>query len=187
MDSGCVPNRIFAAHRSNQIADLFWNLRPSDLPVPNFPGPVPTEPLTMPADDGFGLDYEQCRTPGRPQPGQQTHRHRSIVLSASRFGFSVRRSTVNWWRKAMFSACNAAWPRRPVRMELSVINRRSSTAEGAYQRLDANPTIQMAIRFSGRTISVDDSYLEKAMFWQNSNRSRPYLARSSGPLLFPRQ
>ena len=37
----------------------------------------------------------------------QTERHRSPGLSAGRFLW-VRSSTVNGWRKAMFSACNAA-------------------------------------------------------------------------------
>src|SRR5262245_43118888 len=56
----------------------------------------------------------------------------------------------------MFSACNAAWPRRPVKSELSIINIRSSTAEAAYQRLAANQTIQMQMRFSGSTVVVPD-------------------------------
>ena len=32
VDSGCAPNRVLAAHGSNQIADLFGNLRPSAFP-----------------------------------------------------------------------------------------------------------------------------------------------------------
>src|SRR5262249_33441867 len=55
------------------------------------------------------------------------------------------------WRNAMFSACNAAWPRRPERRELNVIKIRSSMPPAAYQRLDANPTIHMQMRFLGRT------------------------------------
>src|SRR5262249_43165834 len=51
----------------------------------------------------------------------------------------------------MFSACNAAWPRRPARKELSVIKIRSSLPPAAYQRLDANPTIHMQMRFLGST------------------------------------
>jgi hypothetical protein len=49
----------------------------------------------------------------------------------------------------MFSACNAAWPRRPERRELSVIKIRSSMPLAAYQRLDANPTIHTQMRFLG--------------------------------------
>ena len=69
VDPGCAPNRVLAAHGSNQIADLFRNSRPSGLSVPNLPSPIPTKSLTMPADDGFRLDHEQCGTPGRPQTG----------------------------------------------------------------------------------------------------------------------
>src|SRR5215831_18487561 len=53
----------------------------------------------------------------------------------------------------MFSACNAAWPRRPERRELSVIKIRSSMPPAAYQRLDANPTSHMQMRFLGSTVS----------------------------------
>src|SRR5215813_6084027 len=52
----------------------------------------------------------------------------------------------------MFSACNAAWPRRTERRELSVIKIRSSMPLAAYQRVDANPTIHMQMRFLGSTI-----------------------------------
>src|SRR5215831_14587764 len=51
VDPGCAPNRVLAAHGSNQIADWFRNLRPSGLSVPNLPSPVPTKSLTMPADE----------------------------------------------------------------------------------------------------------------------------------------
>jgi hypothetical protein len=46
---------------------------------------------------------------------------------------------------------HAAWPRRPERRELSVIKIRSSMPPAAYQRLDANPTIHMQMRFLGST------------------------------------
>src|SRR5262249_49191678 len=51
----------------------------------------------------------------------------------------------------MFSACNVAWPRRPERRELSAIKISSSMPPAAYQRLDANPTIHMQMRFLGST------------------------------------
>src|SRR5262249_52306817 len=70
VDPRCAPGRILAAHRSNQIACFFWNLRTSSLPVTNFPGPIPTESLTMPGDDCFRLQHEQCGTPGGPHYGQ---------------------------------------------------------------------------------------------------------------------
>jgi hypothetical protein len=56
VDPGCAPDRVLAAHGSNQIADLFRNWRPSGLSVPNLPSPIPTKSLMMPADDGFRHD-----------------------------------------------------------------------------------------------------------------------------------
>ena len=56
VDPGCAPDRVLAAHDSNQIADLFGNLRPSGLSVQNLESPIPTKSLTMPADDGFRHD-----------------------------------------------------------------------------------------------------------------------------------
>src|SRR5262249_48449195 len=56
VDPGCAPDRVLAAHGSNQIADWFRNLWPSGLSVPNLPSPVPTKSLTMLADDGFRHD-----------------------------------------------------------------------------------------------------------------------------------
>jgi hypothetical protein len=114
----------------------------------------------------------------------QTQRHRSTDFRASRLVFGFRWSTVNWWRKAMFSACNAAWPRRPVRREMSVINIRSSTAEAAYPRFDANPTIHVPMRFSGRTIAKqrDFSFLDttrrQLLPEHEFARNRPYIKAS---------
>jgi hypothetical protein len=62
----------------------------------------------------------------------QTHRHRSTALRTNRFGSRVSLEHRPLCRNAMFSACNAAWPRRPVRRQrIIIINIRSSTAEGA--------------------------------------------------------
>jgi hypothetical protein len=55
----------------------------------------------------------------------------------------------------MFSACNAAWPRRPERRELSVIKIMSSMPAAAYQRLEANPPIHMQMRFLGSTVKFE--------------------------------
>src|SRR5215831_8628706 len=56
VDPGCAPDRVLSTDRSNQIADLFGNLRPSGLSMPNLPSPIPTKSLTMPVDDGFRHD-----------------------------------------------------------------------------------------------------------------------------------
>src|SRR5262249_5548869 len=54
-----APDRVLAAHCSNQIASFFRNSRTSWLAVTNLPSPMPTKPLTMPADDRFRLDDDE--------------------------------------------------------------------------------------------------------------------------------
>jgi len=56
VDPGSAPLRVFTAHGSNQITSFFPNSRASRSPLTNFPSPIPTESLTMPADDGFRHD-----------------------------------------------------------------------------------------------------------------------------------
>src|SRR5262252_8171350 len=53
VDPRCAPNWVLTADRSNQIADLFRDLRTSGFSETNFPSPIPTESLTMPSDAGL--------------------------------------------------------------------------------------------------------------------------------------
>src|SRR5215467_7699996 len=69
----------------------------------------------------------------------------------------------------MFSECNAVWPRRPERRELSVIKIRSSMPPAAYQRLDANPTIHMQMRFLGSTVGVGAGESRGCGVWLRGN------------------
>ena len=58
-DSRRAPERIFATHAPNQLADLGVDLRPAGFPGSRFPSPVELEALLVPTDDGVGLDDEQ--------------------------------------------------------------------------------------------------------------------------------
>src|SRR5215831_16818440 len=79
----------------------------------------------------------------------------------------------------MFSACNAAWPRRPERRELSVIKIRSSMPPAAYQRLDANPTIHMQMRFLGSTIGIHLSEMRYRVTKQGLVNTAAFMGDSS--------
>jgi hypothetical protein len=62
----CAPERILAAHRSNQIARFLWNLGKSASSMTYLPSPIPLKSLTMPFNDGFRLNDDQRGTPFRP-------------------------------------------------------------------------------------------------------------------------
>jgi hypothetical protein len=48
------PQRIFAAHRADQLANLFWHCRPAGPAAANLPAPKQTKALAMPANDSGG-------------------------------------------------------------------------------------------------------------------------------------
>ena len=59
MNAWSSQERIFAAHRSNQLAHLLGHARSSRLPTSNFPGPkMCCESPAVPADNGGGLHDE---------------------------------------------------------------------------------------------------------------------------------
>src|SRR5262245_52736195 len=51
MNAWSSPNRIFAAHRSNQLAHLFGHARSSGFPTSNLPAPEKAKALAVPADN----------------------------------------------------------------------------------------------------------------------------------------
>ena len=70
----CAPERVVAAHRTNQRSDIrrdCWSPRP---PPPNLPSPEQAEALAMPTDHRRRLHNDGARLPIRPdrrQPGPQ--------------------------------------------------------------------------------------------------------------------
>src|SRR5215470_12478205 len=48
MDCRCSPADIVEAQSPYEFAGFFGNAWPPGLSMPNFPGPVPTEPATVP-------------------------------------------------------------------------------------------------------------------------------------------
>jgi hypothetical protein len=55
---------------ANEVTNLTLDLGPTGLAVAGLPSAVETEALTMPLDDGLGLDDEQGGPPAVPESGQ---------------------------------------------------------------------------------------------------------------------
>ena len=70
VDAGSAPQRVGAAYLTNEPPDLRRDHRPA-RPSPTLPGPVESKPLSMPADDGLGLDDYEGSHPAAPCPRQQ--------------------------------------------------------------------------------------------------------------------
>ena len=70
----CAPERVVAAHRTNQGSDVRRDRRSARLSPLNFPCPEQPEALAMPTDHRRRLDNDGTRLPIRPdrrQPGPQ--------------------------------------------------------------------------------------------------------------------
>ena len=68
----------------DQVDLLLRDLRSSEL-VPAFPAPVQSEALSMPSDDGFRFDDEQCIPPRAEEIRHDAEEH-PIETSYSEFG-----------------------------------------------------------------------------------------------------
>ena len=68
----CAPERVVAAHRTNQRSDIRRDSRSPQPSSANLPGPEEAEALAMPTDHRRRLDNDGTRLPIRPdrrQPG----------------------------------------------------------------------------------------------------------------------
>jgi hypothetical protein len=88
VDARCAPERILAAHLSDQLAHLFGNRWPAGLAVTNFPCPEQAEALAVPGNDGLRFDDDQGRSPIAPnfaQPGRRfsVDSHNDRILPTS--------------------------------------------------------------------------------------------------------
>ena len=62
------PGWIGNAHLPNESSDLSFSIGSSRVTA--LPAPIKAKALTMPSNDGIGLDDQQSGTPVRPQPRQ---------------------------------------------------------------------------------------------------------------------
>ena len=65
-----TPERIVAAHDTNQGADFLRHRRSPPLAAPNFPSPKQAKALSMPAYDSRRFDDEDIRPPIIPDGAQ---------------------------------------------------------------------------------------------------------------------
>ena len=66
VDVGRSPQRVFAAHPADQIADLAGNGGPTHPAVPDLPSPEKAKSPAMPSDRGRGFHDVQRRAPLAP-------------------------------------------------------------------------------------------------------------------------
>ena len=71
MDSGCTPERIGLCHSANKISDLTADRRPPGAFASGLELPEQLETLSMPPNDSFGFDDDQCLLPIGPKMGKQ--------------------------------------------------------------------------------------------------------------------
>jgi len=72
MDSGRTPGPVLRNHAEDQFAQ-FPADAPSSCPnlMPREPRPISLEPCSMPANNSFRPDEDQCPLPPRPEPSQR--------------------------------------------------------------------------------------------------------------------
>jgi len=70
MNPGSAPERIGQTHSTHEGSDLRMEPGPSRAAESALPAPVVFEPLSVPADDRFGLDNHQRSFPASPSAAQ---------------------------------------------------------------------------------------------------------------------
>ena len=75
MDAWGAPQRIGACHVGEESGDVRIERGPTRAVASRALSPPPTQPGAMPADDGLGLDEDQCRPPPAPGGRQQDPKH----------------------------------------------------------------------------------------------------------------
>ena len=67
VDARSTPERVFPAHLADQFADFDRKAWATRSAMTHLPGPEKSKALTMPADDGLGLDDDQGGPPVFPE------------------------------------------------------------------------------------------------------------------------
>ena len=105
MDSRRSPADIVTAQSPNEFAGFFGNAGPTRLSIPNLPGPVPTEPATVPFDNGGWFDDPERKPPSGPEseqtdpktaigwfqfrPSNLSLQHDDLVSQGENFGLKI--------------------------------------------------------------------------------------------------
>ncbi len=72
MNPRCAPERIRAAHPAQEGPDLRVEPWPARAAASALPVPVVLEPLSVPANDRFGLNDHQRSSPVAPSAPQES-------------------------------------------------------------------------------------------------------------------
>ena len=65
------PGRVLGDHTEDKLSQFPADTSSSNAgPMPGDPGPVQLKPCPMPANNGLGLDKDQCPRPFQPKPPQ---------------------------------------------------------------------------------------------------------------------
>ena len=67
VDARCTPQRVIAAHLTNQFPGFLRNRWAARLAVANFPAPKQPKPFAMPTDHRLRLDHNEGGPPARPK------------------------------------------------------------------------------------------------------------------------
>jgi hypothetical protein len=71
----CSPERIFFAHLSNQVANLFWSFWSAGIMSHALPSSKQAETFTVPCDHCLRFNDDQGRTPSGPAAWEPTPEH----------------------------------------------------------------------------------------------------------------
>jgi hypothetical protein len=85
MTPRCAPEGIALRHGPNQRADVSRDRRSADASAA-FPGPIQSEALAMPGDDGLRIDDDERGVPTGPRRDSHAQRQRSTFTSRNRRG-----------------------------------------------------------------------------------------------------
>ena len=105
VDTRRTPQRVFAAHGADQLANVFRNARTTVLAMTDFPPPEKPKALPVPGYDGFRLDDNQSGTPVAPGPAKPGPQE----------PIGWGRRTPSWWRRASFSTWRSARDLKPAK------------------------------------------------------------------------
>ena len=93
MDSRGAPERIRRGHLSDKGSDLGADGRAAPGGPAGKRGPVQTEAVPLPAQDGVGRHDDEGRSPFRPHPGQADPEE---PLAAAQLRPVLRQNSIRW-------------------------------------------------------------------------------------------
>jgi hypothetical protein len=113
MNSGRTPEWIGLCHLKNKVADIRADRRAPGSLLPGLKSPKQLETLSMPTNDSFGFDDDQCLLPIGPKTGKQDPEE---TVSGKKSGFFGNPLHSGQLRSARFSRARSESFGVPIRM-----------------------------------------------------------------------